>query len=376
MDKKDLLMVFNIVLGLALLIFAVLTWSKFNQIEARMATDSKPVTVVLVPTPEATATPSVVGEDSQGDEAPVAYPTKAMKRAYPAVAAAPGFRIVVPGPLGVGWKTLDRNLAAGGRLPGVIGFKGKLWLIGGLGTQESMSTTDGVHWDTQADGIGLAASSASGVAELNGYLWVAGGQGQVIRSQDGAHWEEVTHQAGFGNRSQAHLVSFKQRLWMIAGSTSHGLANDVWSSADGADWKCETAAAPFCPRRIFGACEFDDKLWVIGGFGPGGYDAMLNDIWSSSDGVHWEEVHAGPHFRGRGEYPVFSGGGKIWVVGGDEGNFSWPSDVWCSSDGLHWDCLRTSIPGFSGIGHGGYYYQDHLWILGGDGTPVWCSPGN
>ena len=53
-----------------------------------------------------------------------------------------------------------------------------------------------------------------------------------------------------------------------------------------------------------------------------------NEVWSSNDGVTWQEVERAPWFPRGGEYStVFNG--KLWIYGGKTGTtYEQADDVW------------------------------------------------
>ena len=142
---------------------------------------------------------------------------------------------------------------------------------------------------------------------FDGRMWLMGGwfngrlpghsaSGEVWSSTDGVNWTMATKQAGWSPRIAAGAVAFKGRMWILGGTENYyfgddaSLKNDVWSSADGKEWKRETASAPWSPRAYHAAVVHDGKLWVLGG---GNYVPKYhasNDVWSSPDGVNWQQV--------------------------------------------------------------------------------------
>ena len=100
----------------------------------------------------------------------------------------------------------------------------------------------------------------------------------------------VTRETQFSTRTEHSLVEFNGKLWVIGGfhasngAINGGLLNDVWSSPDGVNWTEEVpnnSDESFTPRANHTTIVFDNKIWVIGG---GGINSRLNDVWSSSDG--------------------------------------------------------------------------------------------
>ena len=55
------------------------------------------------------------------------------------------------------------------------------------------------------------------------------------------------------------------------------------------DWKLETAAAAWRPRDSSGEVVLQDRMWILGGWFDS-FSPPPRDVWSSADGVTWEEV--------------------------------------------------------------------------------------
>jgi hypothetical protein len=152
--------------------------------------------------------------------------------------------------------------------------------------------------------------------------------------------------------------------------------DDVWYSDNGKDWNCALPQAPFPGRRAHGAVVFDGKLWITGGI----HDSVqtpLDDIWNTSDGFHWQQVDAGPHYEGRHSFGFVAYEDKLWITAGDNGRkWGGVSDVWNSADGIHWSCVNPNAGRvFTGrTGNTAFVYKKRIWILGGYGTSIWCSP--
>ena len=111
-------------------------------------------------------------------------------------------------------------------------------------------------------------------------------------------------------------------------------------------WTQVTKAAAFAERDGAGAATYNGKMWVLGGWAddPAGGSAHVgyNDVWSSTDGLNWTQVRPNTPgnpsvWEGRhcGGYAVFKN--KIWIVGGDPLLKHYQNDVWSSSDGVNWE---------------------------------------
>ncbi len=212
--------------------------------------------------------------------------------------------------------------------------------------------------------IGLAATV------FNGKIWVVGGFGtdylnDVWSSNDGIHWVLETDNGGFSSRSSHNLITFNDgtgdKMYLTGGRDSNGaLLNDVWSSTDGKTWEeleiitdsdPATPATRFSKRSSHQVAVFDDgsgeKLWVIGGT-TDNIGSSTNDIWVSADGQKWDRVETNDHFSKRSGHQAVVFDNKIWVTAGlDDKFFKRFNDVWSSSDGKTWTEAETSAMIFS-----------------------------
>ena len=110
------------------------------------------------------------------------------------------------------------------------------------------------------------------------------------------------------------------------------------------------SAAPFGNRSSPGLVVFKDRLWLIGGrrFVTKDQETILNDIWSSSDGLHWELVIAAGPFSPRFDSTCFVNQGRIWMTGG-KGLGDPLRDLWYSEDGIQWHEATNQIPLQNGV---------------------------
>jgi hypothetical protein len=167
-------------------------------------------------------------------------------------------------------------------------------------------------------------------------------------------------------------------MWIAGGDHSQGrYQNDVWNSTDGKTWTCVTRTVPWAPRETFYTAVFKDKMWVIGGqtlphLAPAP-ERFYRDIWTSSDGVHWEQIKPQePYWSARsqmGGQAVFHG--RIWVMGGGTRDTpttprrDYYNDVWSSADGIHWTQHLASAPWAPRYYHDVAVFDDRLWVLEG-----------
>jgi hypothetical protein len=186
-------------------------------------------------------------------------------------------------------------------------------------------------------------------------------------------WQEPTDAAGFGQRAGHAALYYNNKFWVIGGTNDNNL-NDVWSSSDGMNWSQVTANTGFSSRQNFGACVFNGKMWVMGG--------LTNDVWFSSDGINWIEATASAPWSARTGLTCTAFNGQMWVIGGqlykssNYGNSL--NDVWSSSDGIHWTQQSASAPFPARTNHQCIVFNNEIWVMGGSNSngflnDVWFS---
>jgi hypothetical protein len=216
---------------------------------------------------------------------------------------------------------------------------------------------------------------------FNNSMWVIGGASSnanasvtywyndVWSSPDGAHWNLVNGNAPFGGRFGSQVLSYNDKLWLIAGNQSGTLMNDVWSSSDGVSWTQVLAnAAPsgshFGVREDLGAAVFNNQMLIMGGTAS---SVSYNDVWSSIDGITWNQLSSG-NFPSRWGFATAVFNNRIWIMDGAAGGPS-PSkvfsDTWNSLDGITWtQATNYAAPGeiyfLQAVVH-----QGQIWKTGG-----------
>jgi hypothetical protein len=273
-------------------------------------------------------------------------------------------------------------------------FKDRLWILGGwfdsysAPPRDVWSTADGKDWKLVTKEAPWKSSDLPMTLVFNDRMWLMGGwfngrlkghgaSDEVWSTTDGEKWDLIAAKAGWSPRIAAGAVVFKGRMWILGGTENYyfgddkSLKNDVWSSADGREWKLETATAPWASRAYQAAVVHDGKIWVLGGgnYVPK-YEAR-NDVWSSSDGVHWEQATATAPWSPRIWFSSVVYRDRIWVIGGWSNNPSqnW-GDVWHSRNGKDWAQLKSNVIWKERHEHSTFVFQDKIWVAGGHAKPL------
>lgn len=261
---------------------------------------------------------------------------------------------------------------------GLIGFKGRLWLMGGDNGGDFgdvHSTADGVDWRWHSFGpTGVPQRAGHEFLVFNDHFYTLSGgtyhvDQSVWRSADGLDWDEATREAPFGRREGLAAAVFNGRLWVVAGRemVADGMRNDVWSTADGVNWTREAESTQFGPRSGHKLVAWNEQLWLVGG--ANGSEDYSGEVWSSSDGVNWTQATADAGYPARSRFSVVVHNGRLFVIGGE----SFPdffADVWSTGDGVNWrmDTDTLPFPGPSTSGYASIVYDGRILLVGGDAS--------
>ncbi|QDT27900.1 Acyl-CoA thioesterase I precursor [Gimesia panareensis] len=214
-------------------------------------------------------------------------------------------------------------------------------------------------------------------------LWIFGGwfnsyeapPRDVWKSKDGKHWTPVTKKAPWIHSDLPMTVVFKDKMWLMGGwyngrLPGHSAGNQVWSSTDGKHWDLVAKKAAWTPRLAAALVTFKGKMWLLGGtenYYFGDQKSLKNDVWYSSDGKEWKLAteHAGWSPRAYHQAAVLND--RIYVFGG--GNYTPEyhanNDVWSSADGIHWRQETAHAPWHERLWFSSVVYRDRIWVIGG-----------
>lgn len=167
----------------------------------------------------------------------------------------------------------------------------------------------------------------------------------VWSSDDGVNWTLVTEDAGFPVRRGHSTLVFNNQLYLFAGyglnrnTSSPYVRNDIWTSSDGEIWTEIDADNLFDGRNGQAAFVFKDRIWMIGGstLGPSPLDSNYqsytpqNDVWYTKDGIKWIKEENNPNFGKRSDHTGTVFNDKAYINAGwylDEETSSYLRDIW------------------------------------------------
>lgn len=259
---------------------------------------------------------------------------------------------------------------------GEVVHDGKMWVLGGY-TPELVNdvwcTADGTTWKHTGNVPAVGGVNIPVCVSHRGRIWVMGQDAKMYVSSDGASWTSVG-QPPWAPRSNAGHTVFRDRIWVMGGAGVGKLLNDVWSSEDGEHWTRELDSAPWSGRQVFSNLVVHrDRLWLIGG-GYATYQPFkgYRDVWSSADGVHWEEATDQAPWLGRVWTSCATYRDRLWLVGGFRAQPTWNNfdDVWYSADGAQWHKLETDHIWSPRHEKSVLVHDDSLWLIAGNAWPL------
>lgn len=232
-------------------------------------------------------------------------------------------------------------------------FKDKFWLFGGVGgaapdytknLSDIWNSVDGKTWVKVSDKALWGPRRAHETVVFNDKIWIIGGVttnerylNDVWSSEDGVTWTQVTKAAQWLPRKGFASVVYDNKMWVMGGVSTRGAENDVWSSEDGITWTLVTGNAGWTKRYDLAVEEFQGKMWMTGGAYPG--EMGQSDVWNSVDGKNWIEVAKTNVWPGRHGYCLIEFNDYLFIIGGWSGYAHGYNDAWYSKDGITWEAL-------------------------------------
>ena len=240
---------------------------------------------------------------------------------------------------------------------------------------------------------------------FNNALWIIGGKdntgsplGDICKSTNGETWTKITSNADFGARFGHSCTVFNNKIWVSGGIKIDDISgvtylNDVWNSSDGINWikvsnDRETSnyvnETLFSRRAYHNMISYNGKLWVMLGESP---DGLVGDIWSSSDGITWDDRSKIDIPRKKASVLVFkdvedNNYESIFVLGGygkDSNNneIALNELVLFKDKNTNWSKKSDNIGITPFYGAGATVYNDRIWLISGQtgsvGNPSYLS---
>jgi Kelch motif len=160
---------------------------------------------------------------------------------------------------------------------------------------------------------------------------------RIARTKDLRQWEVMATQSELPPRVFYGAVVHAGRIWLMGGFDGHAYFNDVWSSTDAVHWTRVLDHAPWSPRNVDMTVEFKGQLWVIGGGvidgQPDPNPDSKREVWSSVDGVRWVR-HQDRTGAAWGGAPVVYDN-QLWLIAANRNSTFAPS-LLATADGESW----------------------------------------
>jgi hypothetical protein len=285
-----------------------------------------------------------------------------------------------------GWQPRDSQ--------GEVAYQGRLWIFGGWfdsftpAPRDVWSSPDGKTWARATAAAPWKHSDLAMSLVFDDRMWMLGGWcdgrlptheagNQVWSSKDGAQWRQATDGAAWSRRLAAAAVVFQGKMWILGGTEDYyfgdqaSLKNDVWHSTDGKTWTLAAEHAEWSPRAYHQAVVLGDKMYLFGGGNYVPQYEARSDVWSSDDGVHWQQLTEAAPWHPRLWFSAVVYRDCMWILGGwsNEPSKNW-GDVWYSRDGRTWHELKSKAIWKERHEHSAYVFDDKLWIAGGHAQPL------
>jgi len=246
----------------------------------------------------------------------------------------------------------------GGVFRSFITHDSLIWRIGGHdydGSNDIWNTLTAKEWTMKMRNAAFSARYGHVVLSFNGYIWVIAGSGSstVYKSANGTVWQLVNSSAPFSGIGCAGCVH-NSRMYI-------SLGKKVWSSVDGITWDEETTNAEFPTRERHTMTSHAGGMWIIGGFD--GVSTFYNDVWYSDTGATWTEITT-PTLSARAMHTAEVYDGKLWVIGGRGGAGATYNDVHYLDSGT-WTQATASAAFAARYAHSSFVYDSKLWVISG-----------
>lgn len=195
------------------------------------------------------------------------------------------------------------------------------------------------------------------------------GRREISLHQQG-QWRSFPNTNSWAPRDGAGVLVMDGKVYLLGGWLYGPVTNEVWVTTDLKTWQF-LGKAPWEARHGAGWLVHDQRLWVVGG-------DLIDDVWSSPDGVTWRLEALRAPFGKRYTPNTVSKDGYIYLYAGQYWEpVDWCinrpdcrpvgyNDVWRSRDGRNWEQVNANSPWSPrGLVHGGMVWNNEIILLGG-----------
>ena len=183
-------------------------------------------------------------------------------------------------------------------------------------------------------------------------------------------WRNIPNSGSWSPRDGAGALVLEGKVYLLGGWNHETVVNEVWATDDLKTWN-RLPDAPWQPRHGAGWVVHKNKMYVVGG-------DLIDDVWSSPDGINWTLLATQAPFGQRYTPIVHANGEYIYLYGGQYWTPVWwcsnrpdclpaaPRDVWRSKDGINWEQILAEAP-WEGraLIHGSLFFGGEIFLVGG-----------
>lgn len=212
------------------------------------------------------------------------------------------------------------------------------------------------QWQKMTDAATFPKSYNFQLFAIKDTLWTLHPQGTYF-SVNGKDWNKTPLPHFIQNSAFLDFIDFKSAVYGLGtfrGNIEHyNMTSAIAKTSDFKNWEVITKESNLPRRFFYHPFVFDNKIWIIGG--NDGKDDY-NDIWNSTDAVHWTKVKDNASFGKRANSQVVQLNGKLFLLN---------NDVWSSSDGINWTLVTPEIvKGQELFGYATVVYDNRIWLFG------------
>jgi len=187
---------------------------------------------------------------------------------------------------------------------------------------------------------------------------------KTLRTRDLETWETLAESTNLPRRVFYGAVVYNDRMWMLGGFDGKNYLNDVWNSSDGVHWEKVADKADWSPRTMGVVVATTDGITILGGGVIDG-EKEINpnsekEVWRSTDGKSWRRINANLNRKWRGTPVVFDD--KLWLVGANRGG-TFESAVWMTENFTDWKELPAPWSPRGGVA--AWVFGNKLYMTGG-----------